>query len=234
MRPRSRRSRSDRDRAARRAGDSAARPAGRAAPGSTAAGAALAAGTTQLVVGTRGLLGEGWDAPKLNVVVDLSTVAADVSVRQMRGRALRLDPADPDKVSSNWDVVCVAADLARGTADYGRFVRRHAHLHAPCEDGSIETGVSHVHAALSPFLPPPDAELSGLNSDALTRAGDRLGARRRWRIGEPYVGEDVPVLLVRVARNHSSDGPAEEETSRRAGCCSRPEWAGRRRVRAVR
>jgi hypothetical protein len=38
----------------------------------------------------------------------------------------------------------------------------------------------------------------------VARATDRLGARRRWRIGEPYVGEEVPVLLVRAAR----DGPS--------------------------
>ena len=162
------------------------------------------AGTTQLVVGTRALLGEGWDAPSLNVVVDLTTVAADVSVRQMRGRALRLDPADPDKLASNWDVVCVAPDLARGTADYGRFVRRHSHLHAPCEDGSIETGVSHVHPLLSPYLPPEDAELEQLNVDGVARAVDRTGARTRWRIGEPYVGEDVPVLLVRRSQTTSA------------------------------
>jgi hypothetical protein len=170
----------------------------------SAAGRALAAGTTQLVVGTRGLLGEGWDAPALNVVVDLTTVAADVSVRQMRGRALRLDPADPAKLASNWDVVCVAAELARGTADYARFVRRHSHLHAPCEDGSIETGVSHVHASLSPYVAPADEALSELNRDCVARACDRDGARVRWRIGEPYVGEDVPVLVVR-RRGH---GPA--------------------------
>ena len=112
-------------------------------------------------------------------------------------------------------------------------MRRHAHLHAPCEDGSIETGVSHVHAALSPFLPPPDAELTGLNSDALARAGDRLGARRRWRIGEPYVGEDVPVLLVRAARNRSSGDPAEEQLPD-SGLLLAPGAGGRRRVRAVR
>jgi hypothetical protein len=173
------------------------------------AGLALAAGTTQLVVGTRGLLGEGWDAPTLNVLVDLTTVAADVSVRQMRGRALRLDPADADKVASNWDVVCVAADLARGTADYGRFVRRQAHLHAPCEEGSIETGVSHVHASLSPYLPPPDDELAALNADVVARSLDRLGVRRRWRIGEPYVGEDVPVLLVAPAGASRTGAPDE-------------------------
>ena len=161
------------------------------------AGEALAGATTQLLVGTRGLLGEGWDAPRLNVLVDLTTVAADVSVRQMRGRSLRLDPAAPDKLASNWDVVCVAPDLARGSADYARFARRHAHLHAPCEDGSIETGVSHVHPALSPYQPPAEAELAELNASALRRAADRGGARERWRLGEPYRGEDVPVLLVR-------------------------------------
>jgi hypothetical protein len=78
-------------------------------------------------------------------------------------------------------------------------VRRHTHLHAPCEDGSIESGVSHVHAALSPYVPPPDAELPALNADGLARAGDLLGARKRWRIGQPYVGEEVPVLLVSAA-----------------------------------
>ena len=46
------------------------------------------------MVSTRALLGEGWDEPSLDVVIDLTTVAADVSVRQMRGRALRLDPRE--------------------------------------------------------------------------------------------------------------------------------------------
>ncbi|CAA9475391.1 MAG: hypothetical protein AVDCRST_MAG53-260 [uncultured Solirubrobacteraceae bacterium] len=162
-----------------------------------AAGAALATGETQLLVATRGLLGEGWDAPTLNCLVDLTTVAADVSVRQMRGRALRLDPRDPEKISSHWDVVCVAPELARGTADYARFVRRHSHLHAPCEDGSIETGVSHVHPSLSPVTPPPSAAFAALNAAALERAADRAGARERWDIGGDYVGEELAVLLVR-------------------------------------
>src|SRR5439155_11242008 len=70
----------------------------------SSAGRALAEGTTQVMVSTRGLLGEGWDEPSLNVVIDLTTVAADVSVRQLRGRALRLDPRDPEKLASNWDV----------------------------------------------------------------------------------------------------------------------------------
>ena len=191
-----------------------------------AAGHALATGATQCVVGTRGLLGEGWDAPVLNVLVDLTSVAADVSVRQMRGRALRLDPRDAEKVASNWDVVCVAADLARGTADYDRFVRRHAHLHAPCEDGSIETGVSHVHPLLSPYVAPSDDQHRALNASALARAADHFGARRRWRIGEPYVGEDVPVLLVGRARRRREGGVGTEREADRELLLTAPGTPG--------
>jgi hypothetical protein len=71
---------------------------------------------------------------------------------------------------------------------------------------SIETGVSHVHPLLSPYQPPAEAELEPLNRDGVARAVDRVGARERWRIGEPYVGEDVPVLLVRRARSAPSSG----------------------------
>ena len=98
-------------------------------------------GVTQVLVGTRALLGEGWDAPCVNCLVDLSAATTSVSVTQMRGRSLRLDPGDPAKIASNWDIVCVAPELARGAADYDRFVRKQLHLFAPSEDGAIEAGL---------------------------------------------------------------------------------------------
>ena len=167
----------------------------------------LAGGETLLVFGTRGLLGEGWDCPPVNVLVDMTAVAADVSVRQMRGRSLRLDPADPQKLASNWDVVCVAPALERGHADYGRFVRRHAHLHAPCEDGTIETGPSHVHPELSPVRP---AGRGALRRDQRRAAGasrrTAMPRALRWRIGEPYRGVDLDVLVVRNPRRAARAG----------------------------
>lgn len=160
----------------------------------------LAAGGCQALIGTRGLLGEGWDCPQVNVLVDMTAVAADVSVRQMRGRSLRLDPGDPEKLASNWDVICVAPALERGAADYQRFVRRHEHLHAPCEDGTIETGPSHVHPELSPFAPPAAERFAPINAEQRERADDQAGARARWRIGEPYRGVDLDAVVVRPAR----------------------------------
>ncbi|MDW5598688.1 DEAD/DEAH box helicase family protein, partial [Conexibacter stalactiti] len=167
----------------------------------------------RVLIGTRALLGEGWDCPPVNVLVDCTAVAASVSVRQMRGRSLRLDPGDDGKISSNWDVVCVAPELERGAADYHRFVRRHSHLHAPCEDGSIESGVSHVHPQLSPYAPPPEEQFTALNLAALDRAADLDSARERWQIGAPYRGEELPVLLVGAARERPGSGTAAPGTS---------------------
>jgi hypothetical protein len=150
-----------------------------------------------VLVGTRALLGEGWDCPPLNVLVDLTVATTGVSVQQMRGRSLRLDPGDPEKVASNWDVVCVAPDLVRGSADYERFVRKHLHVFAPAEDGEVEAGPSHVHPELGPFAPPPVQRFPALNAELTARAADRPGARERWRLGTPYRGVELPTLLVR-------------------------------------
>jgi superfamily II DNA or RNA helicase len=162
--------------------------------------AAFESGATRALVGTRGMLGEGWDAPSVNCLVDLTATTTGVSVRQMRGRSLRLDPRDPDKVASNWDVVCVAPDLARGSADYERFVRKHLHLHAPTEDGAIEAGPSHVHPELGRFAPPPASDFDEINAWMRKRAAESDIARERWRIGEPYVGEELRTVVARVRR----------------------------------
>jgi hypothetical protein len=158
--------------------------------------AIFAAGHTRALVGTRAFLGEGWNAPCVNCLVDLTSAATGVSVRQMRGRSLRLDPADPQKVASNWDVVCVAPRHAQGDADYERFVRKHHHLHAPADDGTLEAGVGHVHPDLSPFAPPPAERFAEIGRAMTLRAADRGAARARWRIGAPYEGHEVQTLVL--------------------------------------
>ena len=169
------------------------------------------AGATWALIGTRALLGEGWDAPCVNCLVDLTTATTGVSVRQMRGRSLRLDPSAPEKIASNWDVVCVAPDLSEGGGDYDRFVRKHLKLYAPSEDGRIEAGPTHVHPVLGPFAPPPAEQFAALNRAAAARAQDYQRARARWRIGTPYRGEEHDTLLVRHRARQATDTPAVSE-----------------------
>jgi superfamily II DNA or RNA helicase len=158
----------------------------------------LTRGETRALVATRALLGEGWDAPCVNCLVDLTAAATGVAVRQMRGRSLRLDPSDPGKLASNWDVVCVAPELARGTADYERFVRKHLHLLAPSEDGIVEAGPSHVHPRLGPFAPPPSDDFGAINQTMAARAQALDQARERWGIGRPYADRHLDTLVVRA------------------------------------
>lgn len=158
-------------------------------------------GNAGCLVGTRGLLGEGWDAKRVNVLIDLTAASTSTAVHQMRGRSLRLDPALPRKVANNWDVVCVAREHPKGMADYARFVRKHRQYYAPTLDGEIESGVSHVHPALSPFGPPASDQFASINDSLLDRAQHRDDAYSRWQIGTPY--ENAEISTVRIRFQHS-------------------------------
>ncbi len=169
--------------------------------------AVFAAGATRALIGTRAMLGEGWDAPCVNCLVDLSSATTATSVQQSRGRALRLDPADPAKIASNWDIICVAPELARGTGDYQRFVRKHLHVFAPSEDGAIEAGPSHVHPSLGPFAPPADSEFAQINRSMADRTAQREAALARWRIGEPYTGSNIQTLVIKTRQPRAALRP---------------------------
>ena len=142
-----------------------------------AAAAALTDGAAHTLVATRGLVGEGWNFPRLNVLVDLSEVASTTAMTQLRGRALRIDPERPDKVASLWDVV-IAHPTAHG--DWRRFRRRHARWWGPARDGSLVTGAAKVHARAGDPAPPAPDEHASLNAESADLMADRDATRRLW------------------------------------------------------
>ncbi len=64
-------------------------------------------GLFQVLVGTKSLLGEGWDSPCINSLILASFVGSFVLSNQMRGRAIRVDENAPEKVSNIWHLVTV-------------------------------------------------------------------------------------------------------------------------------
>ena len=64
-------------------------------------------GHLTVMVGTQALLGEGWDAPSINSLILSSTVSSYMLSNQMRGRAIRKDRNNPDKVSNIWHLASV-------------------------------------------------------------------------------------------------------------------------------
>jgi superfamily II DNA or RNA helicase len=168
----------------------------------------FAEGGSRCLIGTRALLGEGWDAPAVNVVVDLTAATTATSVVQARGRALRLDAGWPGKVADNWGVACITEDHPKGTADYDRLVRKHEHYFALSAAGDIVSGIAHVDPALSPYGPPPLADADTINAAMLERTSHRDGVRDRWAVGTPYQDEPVATVTVTAGRSLGLAGRA--------------------------
>ncbi len=147
-------------------------------------------GITKCLIGTRGLFGEGWDSQALNTLVDLTNTTSPVSVKQLRGRSIRIQTNDPlgaRKVANNWDVVCIAPSLEKGLNDYHRFVRKHEGFFGICEDGQIECGVGHVHPSLSSLNGVEVfASSEDFNNEMTNRALVRDGIYDLWKVGQPY------------------------------------------------
>lgn len=82
-------------------------------------------GEIRVLIGTQSLLGEGWDAPALNSLVLASNTASFMLSNQMRGRAIRVDPQDPQKVANIWHLATVdpndgqALEAAKSAFDWG-------------------------------------------------------------------------------------------------------------------
>ncbi|MFT5126651.1 MAG: hypothetical protein ACI8W8_000246 [Rhodothermales bacterium] len=155
-------------------------------------------GITRCLVGTRGLLGEGWDALCANTLIDLTTAATKMTVNQLRGRSIRLNPAVPRKVANNWDVVCLAPEFEKGLSDYKRFARKHKGYYGICDDGSIEFGLGHIHPSLTE-AGPEDVALNAhvLNAEMFQRAADREAIYEAWKVGTPYENSSMPSLEIK-------------------------------------
>ncbi len=65
-------------------------------------------GEINILIGTQALLGEGWDAPSINSLILSSTVSSYMLSNQMRGRAIRIDKNNPDKISNIWHLASIA------------------------------------------------------------------------------------------------------------------------------
>jgi hypothetical protein len=105
-------------------------------------------GITKCLVGTRGILSEGWDCLNLNTLIDLTTVTTYTTVNQLRGRSIRISNSDKNKIANNWDIICVAPNLEHGFNDLKRLCRKHDNFYGVCDDKEIQKGINHIEPSL--------------------------------------------------------------------------------------
>jgi superfamily II DNA or RNA helicase len=137
------------------------------------------AGEITVLVGTKSLLGEGWDAPAMNSLVLASFVGSYMLSNQMRGRAIRTYPANPDKTANIWHLVCVEPDSPMPGTDLDTLVRRFkAFVGVALNEPVIESGIERMA-----FGPPPYSRerVEAINQAMAARACDRASLKQAWQ-----------------------------------------------------
>lgn len=136
-------------------------------------------GGISVIVGTKSLLGEGWDAPVINSLVLATFVGSYVSSNQMRGRAIRTFQKNPEKTANIWHLVCVDNSMRNGGSDFKTLRRRFKAFHGISFDTepTIENGMDRFRL---PSLPFHNEEVLQLNEIMTIHANNRLRLRKDW------------------------------------------------------
>lgn len=138
-------------------------------------------GGIEVLIGTKSLLGEGWDAPVLNSLILASFVGSFVLSNQMRGRAIRVEKGNREKTSNIWHLACIDPTSPDGGADVSLMKRRFrgfvgvSHL----EGGGIENGIYRLG------LPADFSDAEGVtaaNDRSFYRAAQREKLKEQWKV----------------------------------------------------
>lgn len=145
----------------------------------------FAQGAMQVLIGTKSLLGEGWDSPCINSLVLASFVGSFMLSNQMRGRAIRVWREEPDKTSNIWHLVClkpwneVQKNPEDGISeDYTLLERRMEHfLGLHYTEDTIENGMDRLQIVKPPFN---KMNVDSINKKMLAMSGQRASLKERW------------------------------------------------------
>ena len=154
-------------------------------------------GIINIIIGTKSLLGEGWDSPCINTLILASFVGSFMLSNQMRGRAIRMDRKNPNKVANIWHLATIepeyifeykrleALKLKKETDfsqiasyDYEVLQRRFDCFVGPnYETGEIESGIERLTTILPPYN---ESGFDRINCLMLAQAAKRDDTSNNW------------------------------------------------------
>ena len=168
-------------------------------------------GAIQVLIGTKSLLGEGWDAPCVNSLILGSFVGSFMLSNQMRGRAIRIWPGHPEKTSNIWHLVAIKpytknlfllekeneeeVDKDNSYQDLLNLSRRMEHfLGLSYKEDTIETGLDRLDFPKAPFK---KSKIKAYNQKIKELSKDRSSLCKKWQ--EALVVADKLEIVNEVA-----------------------------------
>lgn len=136
-------------------------------------------GAIDVLIGTKSLLGEGWDAPAINSLILASFVGSFVLSNQMRGRAIRTQINNKNKTGNIWHLACADPTNEDGGLDVQLLKRRFKTFVGISFDDEIgiENGIQRLQV-LEKFN--TDQDIKNANQQMFLKAGERNLLKERW------------------------------------------------------
>ncbi len=136
-------------------------------------------GEIKVLIGTKSLLGEGWDAPAINSLILASFVGSFVVSNQMRGRAIRTQNGNGKKTGNIWHLVCMDPTSPKGGDDFAILKRRFRSFVGVSfrEEPTIENGIGRLNLPENIYQ---QDEVDKKNGEMFALAGDRENLNKRW------------------------------------------------------
>lgn len=134
-------------------------------------------GEINVLVGTKSLLGEGWDAPSINSLIHASVVGSFVLSNQMRGRAIRTPNDNADKTGNIWHLCCLDTTSPSGGADFEMLEKRFKCFVGVSDNSTIENGIDRLHLSTATSYVIMDES----NRKTMLAAADREGLKHKWQ-----------------------------------------------------
>lgn len=165
-------------------------------------------GRIHVLIGTKSLLGEGWDSPCINSLILATYVGSFMLSNQMRGRAIRVSRSDPEKTSNIWHLACILpvkyGEEGGLAGDYETLARRfEAFLGISCKEDVIESGIERL--AIDSRLN-TRGSIEKCNEKMLQRAKDREELRESWKRSLKVITDQMGVEeVVEMDREGSED-----------------------------
>lgn len=174
-------------------------------------------GYIKVIIGTKSLLGEGWDAPCVNSLILASFVGSFMLSNQMRGRAIRVWPDNPNKTSNIWHLVSINLsprrwfDFQDEEEKYDETLELQLYALSPdldlldrrmtqflglhYQEPTIESGIDRLDLNQITFS---RKGLEKLNQNAITLSQKRQELKERWQQALPLYEEMEVVNQVEV------------------------------------
>lgn len=155
-------------------------------------------GKLQILIGTKSLLGEGWDAPSINALVLASFVGSYVTSNQMRGRAIRSMMSQPKKTSNVWHLLSIDPSESDGGEDFRILKKRFkTFVGINKEEGYIENSIGRMKLPMEW----QEAAVFKFNRDSFERGLERNELHSQWL----HAVEKGKILLEEIKIPFKSD-----------------------------